>query len=79
MKEFLKDLIWGMDGKPSLTSTMAVIAFVLFILVTVYLVLLGKTWAHYEVFAGVTCGGGLLTQVGGKYINNKSPWKGNES
>lgn len=72
MKKFLKALIWGPDGDPSLTSTMALVAFILFILVTVYLVLTGKSWPHYEIFAGVTCGGGLLTQVSGKYINNKA-------
>lgn len=75
LKAFIKALIWGPDGNPSLTSSMALVAFLLFILVTSYLVLTGKTWAHYEVFAGFTCGGGLLTQVGGKYINNKSNFK----
>ncbi|SEO97970.1 hypothetical protein [Propionispora vibrioides] len=72
LKEFVKALLWGPDGNPSLTSTMALVAFLSFLLVTAYLVLTDKSWAHYEVFAGVTCGGGLLTQVGGKYINNKS-------
>jgi hypothetical protein len=71
LKDFIKALIWGPDGNPSLTSSMALVAFVLFVAVTVYLVLSGRTWQHYEVFAGFTCGGGLLTQVSGKYINNK--------
>ena len=73
LKEFIKALIWGPDGNPSLTSSMALAAFLLFTLVTLYLVVLDKSWAHYEVFAGLTCGGGLLTQAGGKYINNKFP------
>jgi hypothetical protein len=71
VKEFIKSLIYGPNG-PSLTSTMAVVAFLLFILVTLYLVLTAKTWAHYEVFAGVTCGGGLITQATGKFINTKA-------
>lgn len=71
MKEFLKSLIWGANG-PSLTSTMAVAAFLLFVAVTLFLVLTGQTWGNYEVFASVTCGGGLLAQVSGKYINTKA-------
>ena len=71
MKEFIKALLWGADDKPSLTSTMALTAFTVFLLVSAYLVLTGRTWAHYDIFAGVACGGGLFTQLGGKYINNK--------
>lgn len=72
MKEFIKSLLWGTDDKPSLTSTMAVIAFVLFVVVSAYLVVTGKSWSHYEVFASVTCGGSLFAQLGGKYINSSN-------
>lgn len=71
MKKFIKALIWGPDNNPSLTSTMAVTAFMLFIIVTCYLVATGQSWQHYDSFAQVTCGGGLLMQLGGKYINNR--------
>lgn len=70
MKQFVKGLIYGADGQPSLTSTMALVAFLFFIVVTVYLVATGKDWSGYSYFAGVTCGGGLMAQVGGKCINN---------
>lgn len=70
MKEFLKMLVYGADGQPSLTSTMALVAFMFFIVVTVYLVATGTEWNGYSYFAGVTCGGGLMAQVGGKCINN---------
>lgn len=70
MKDFFKMLVYGADGQPSLTSTLALTAFVLFIFVTLYLVLSGQNWDSYSVFASVTCGGGLLAQVTGKGINN---------
>lgn len=72
MKEFLKALVWGTDDKPSLTSTMAATAFSFFVIVSAYLVITGKSWPHYDVFASVTCGGGLFAQLGGKYINNSN-------
>lgn len=70
MKNFFKMLVYGADGQPSLTSTLALTAFLLFIFVTLYLVATGQEWGGYSVFAGVTCGGGLLAQVTGKGINN---------
>lgn len=71
MKEFVKELFWGLDGKPSLTKIMAFMAVLYFFLVTGYLVLEKQSWEHYEVFAILTCGGGLSTKLGDKYINNK--------
>jgi hypothetical protein len=71
LKEFLNGLLYGSDGRPSCTTVMAVAAFLLFVFVTLFLVLSGRGWEHYSVFAGVTCGGGLSAQVGGKYINAK--------
>lgn len=55
----------------SLTRTMAVLSFLLFAMVSLYLILTGKTWQHYETFAGVTAGGGLLTQLANKAVNSK--------
>jgi hypothetical protein len=69
LKEFLKGLLYGPDGRPSCTTAMAAAAFLLFVFVTLFLVLAGRAWEHYPVFAGVTCGGGLSAQVGGKFIN----------
>jgi hypothetical protein len=69
IKGFLKDLLYGPDGRPSCTTAMAAAAFALFVLVTLFLVFAGRAWEHYPVFAGLTCGGGLSAQVGGKFIN----------
>ena len=71
MGEFIKQLIYGADGVPSLTSTMALSAYMFFVIVTLYLVLVGQDWNNYASFAQVTCGGGLVAQVGGKWINNR--------
>lgn len=73
MKAFISALICGSDGKPSLVNTITAIAFMLFVLVTLYLVLIGKPWSDYAVFAGLTCGGSLAGKVGDKYMNNKPP------
>jgi hypothetical protein len=72
VKDFLKGLLYGPDGRPSCTTVLAVTAFLLFVFVTLYLVLAGRAWEHYAVFAGVTCGGGLGAQVSGKFINARS-------
>lgn len=73
MKEFIKALVYGPDSRPSLVCTMSLAAFLLFAAVTVYLVISGNTFAEYAIFATVTCGGGLVTKIGDKYMNNKPP------
>ena len=52
-------------------SSVTVFAVLLFALVTLYLVFSGNSWEHYDTFAGIAGGGGLLGQVGNKFINSK--------
>lgn len=59
------------NGVLSTTRLIAVVSFLLFACVSLYLVYTGKTWGHYETFSTLTGGGGLLTQVTNKLINGK--------
>ena len=59
------------NGQLSLTRVLAVSSFLLFAAGTGYLMLTGQTWQHYETFAGLTAGGGLLTQLANKAVNSK--------
>lgn len=70
MKAFVRELIYGVDGKPSLVNTVTAVGFLVFIVVTLYLVLAGQYWEGYPVFAGITGGGSLVGKVSDKYINN---------
>ena len=67
---FIKQLLYE-SGSPSLTRIISVVSIVLFIAVTVYLLINGKTWAHYDTFSNLTAGGGLATQVANKLVNSK--------
>ena len=67
---FIRDLIYGPDGRPSLLATMTFGLFVLFVFVTIYLLYTGQEWKDYAVFAGTTTtlsAGGKMVD---KYINN---------
>lgn len=66
----MKHLLYE-NGQPSLTRALAVSSFLLFAVVSLYLMATGKAWQHYETFAGLTAGGGLLTQATNKLINSK--------
>lgn len=55
----------------SLTRLLAMGNYVFFVVITIYLVLSGKSWGNYEVFATITGGGGILTQIVNKAINGK--------
>lgn len=59
------------SGTPSLTRTIAVMGFIFFIVVSLYLVIRNMTWGNYETFATITGGGGAATQVANKLINSK--------
>lgn len=71
MKNFIKGLLWGIDDKPSLTDTMALVTLLFFFAVSSYLVLMSQTWTHYETFTTVTLALVGSLKLGGKYINNK--------
>ena len=66
----MKKLLYE-NGQLSLTRVLAVASFLLFAAGTLYLMLRGQQWAHYETFASVTAGGGLATQVANKVVNSK--------
>lgn len=59
------------NGVYSLTRILAVINYIVFLAGTAYLIVTGKTWGNYEVFAIMTAGGGAVTQLSNKLINSK--------
>lgn len=68
--EFCKGLFYE-DGTPSLTRTLAVLYFILFAAVSIYLVIKATPWQYYDTFAALAGGGGVASQVGNKFINSK--------
>lgn len=65
-------------GNLSLTRLIAVTAWLAFLIVSGYLVIVGKEWVHYETFATFTAGGGALVRVYDKYLNKKYKVKDEE-
>ena len=67
LKYFLIGLFYE-KGEPSLTRTLAAIAFLLFAGVSIYLVVKNEHWLSYDTFAEITGGGGrglrLLDKLG---------------
>ena len=58
------------NGEMSLTRTLAVVGWLAFLVVSIYLVLMHTGWQNYETFASLT-GGGAATQIANKFINSK--------
>lgn len=58
-------------GIYSLTRILSLISYVFFVIITLYLVIKGQAGGNYDVFAAITAGGGLITQIGNKYCNSK--------
>ena len=67
---FIRDLIYGPDGRPSLLATITFGLFVLFVFVTLWLLFTGQDWPHYAVFATTTTTLSTGGKVVDKYINN---------
>ena len=67
---FVRDLIYGPDGRPSLLATMTFGLFTLFVFVTLWLLFTGQEWQHYTVFAATTTSLSPGGKVVDKYINN---------
>lgn len=63
MKEFLKGLVCGADGKPSLMDCGTIVLIFLFVVVTSYLVWNNFEWPHYNTFADMSIGGGGLMKA----------------
>lgn len=59
------------NNELSLTRMLSVGSWSLFAGISIYMVLNGITWGHYETFALLTGGGGAATQVANKFVNGK--------
>ena len=66
---FVKSIMYE-DGSPSLTRTIAVAGFLIFAVVSIYLVIYNIDWSLYPTFASITGGAGMGTQVANKVINS---------
>ena len=69
-KRFLRMLFYE-NGKASLTRVLTAAYFILFAIVSIYLVLKSQNWGNYEFFAAIAGGGGTVAQVSNKFINSK--------
>lgn len=65
MSEMLKE-----NGVYSLTRVLPTLGYLVFIVVSIVLALLGKSWGNYGEFAMAT-GGAVIVQLGNKFINSK--------
>ena len=57
-------------GQLSLTRVLPTIGYAVFILVSLFLAITGKTWGNYGEFAFAT-GGAIIVQLGNKWVNSK--------
>ncbi len=62
--------IFKEGGVYSLTRILPTLGYAVFILVSLFLALLGKRWENYGEFAMAT-GGAVVVQLGNKWINSK--------
>lgn len=58
-------------GVYSLTRTLSIVSFLVFLVGSCYLLWKGQTWGNYETFATMTGGGGAVTQIANKLINSR--------
>ncbi len=68
---FLRDLMYGPDGRPSLLATITFGMFSLFAFVTLYLVLTGTKWEYYTSFATTTTTLSTIGKAADKFMNNR--------
>lgn len=57
-------------GQYSFTRVLIALGYAMFLLVSLYLAVLGKHWDNYSSFALAT-GGSILVQMGNKFVNSK--------
>lgn len=57
-------------GVYSLTRVLPTIGYTVFIVVSIVLAVMGKTWGNYGEFAMAT-GGAIIVQLGNKFINSR--------
>ena len=68
--KIVKELMYE-GGQLSFTRVLVALSFLLFVLGSAYLMLNGITWQHYDTFASLTGGGGIVAQVGNKFVLSK--------
>ena len=68
---FFKNLIFDKFGIPSLTDTLALVSFVIFIAVSLYLVAINSPQFDYVTFAGLTGGGGSAMKISKMVMTSK--------
>ncbi len=59
------------DNTLSIGRLCAVLAFILFCAISLYLAFFVKTWGNYEAFA-MACVSFMLAQLGNKYVETKA-------
>lgn len=68
--KYIKMLMYE-NNELSLTRSLAIVGWIAFLAVSVYLVLEHQYWQNYDTFASITGGGGGAIQVANKLINSK--------
>lgn len=69
--EFIRDLVYGPDERPSLLATITFGLFALFVFVTLWLLFTEREWSYYTVFAGTTTTLSTGGKAVDKFINNR--------
>lgn len=59
------------DNTLSIGRLCAVLAFIVFCVISIYLAYFVKTWGNYEAFA-MACVSFMLAQLGNKYVETKA-------
>ena len=72
IKKFVKDLVCDDRGKPSLSDCISVALVLAFLSGSLYLLVHGSEWKHYESFGLYTVGPSSMVKLGSKWINNMS-------
>ena len=59
------------DGKPSPQRFYPAVAFLFWLLLSGHLAVTGKTWGHYDTFAGIAGFGALAYLLGNRLVDAK--------
>lgn len=55
----------------SLTRVISAFSYLLFAFVSIWLMVTGTSWSHYDIFASYTGAGGAALQLANKFVNSK--------
>lgn len=70
MSKFFKMMLFE-NEQLSYTRVISFVMLLLLIGVTLYLVITGHRWDHYDTLANLSGGGSAATQIANKFINSK--------